>query len=69
MIEPMLGIVLACDVPLVYDGVLSALSCGGAAGVGAGECECVWEFCCPLGEGAKSLGSIGVEAEFEGWEC
>lgn len=67
MIEPMLGIVFACGVPLVCDGVLSMLlSCVGAAGVGVGECEWICDPCFTTDGGPKSRGSIGVEENSQG---
>ena len=44
MMEPMLGIVLACETPLVWDGVVVWVSGAGAAAPGVGVLE--WWFNC-----------------------
>lgn len=68
MMEPILGIVLACEMPLICDGVAVRVSERGTAALGVGVRE--WwlaGWCCCgcwlTGAGAKSRGSIGVEEE------
>lgn len=82
MSEPMLGIVLACEVPLaIRVGVAllllllllcSASSCfSGCDGVGGRGSGIGWLWLCVNGDGAMRRGSIldigGVEEGFRGW--
>lgn len=84
MSEPMLGIVLACEVPLaIRVGVALLLllllcsvpSCfSGCGGVGDRESEMMFWLCsCVNGDGAMRRGSIldmgGVEDGFRDWGC
>lgn len=84
MSEPMLGIVLACEVPLaIRVGVALLLllllcsvpSCfSGCGGVGDRESEMMfWLWSCVNGDGAMRRGSIldmgGVEDGFRDWGC
>lgn len=67
MSEPMLGIVLACEVPSALAGFISAPSCLGGNGDGDLDVVAFWFCSCAKGDGAMSRGSIfdvgGVEEE------
>ncbi len=68
MIDPILGIVLACEVPFVCEDVRSTLSCIEALGVGVRESVLPWDWAIS-GDGPKRRGSIGVEDMVEGCVC